>query len=51
MQISFKERKAALRRNSMISNQSRVAPSESDVESITDEMVVTPKGKKNAFKK
>ena len=51
MQISFKERKAALRRNSMISNHSRVAPSESDVESIADEMVVTPKGKKNAFKK
>ena len=50
MQISFKERKAALRRNSMISNHSRVAPSESDIESVEDEVVVTPKGKKYAFK-
>ena len=34
----------------MISNHSRVAPSESDIESVEDEVVVTPKGKKYAFK-
>ena len=35
----------------MISNHSRVAPSESDIESVEDEAVQTPNGKKYAFRK